>query len=548
MISWRRLSRAYEIQSTLLHYGLDEFVEGTQLASITRLLHLAQPWNRKKMKQAPRGARLRHAMQDLGPVFIKFGQLLSTRRDMFPEDISDELALLQDQVKPFDGDIAVAGIIEHLGKPMDELFAKFEIEPIASASIAQVHGATLISGEDVVVKVLRPGVENMIERDLDLLGGLARLIHRRFADARRMRLPEVVEDYRKTIFDELDLRREAANAMLLKRNFEGSPDLFIPKVYWDYCHTKIMVMERIYGVPVADIDTLKKAGVNMEKLAEKGVEVFFTQVFRDNFFHADMHPGNIFVDITNPEQPKYIGVDCGIMGSLTVEDQRYLAENFVAFFNRDYSKVAQLHIDSGWISGDISVADFEAAIRTVCEPIFGKPLNEISFGLFLVELFQVARRFEMEVQPQLVLLEKTLLYIEGLGRQLYPQLDLWNTAKPFLENWLKDRMGAKQLIDEIKKQLPYWREKLPEIPQKVYETIDAIPKLEGKINQLNQQLVSQKQHQGQNNRHLIRVIIAATITVCTTIIVIFAKIEVLSIVAIVTSAVAWIQAFRMRSR
>ncbi len=300
MITWRRISRAYQIQSTLLHYGLDEFVVGTSLAKITRLLHILQPWNRKKLKQAPRGERLRHAMQDLGPVFIKFGQLLSTRRDMFPDDISDELALLQDQVKPFSGEVARADIESCLGKPIDELFASFEIEPLASASIAQVHGAVLKTGEKVVVKVLRPDVEREIARDLDLLASLAKLVHTRFADARRMRLPEVIADYRKTIFDELDLRREAANATQLKRNWENSPDLFIPKVYWDYCHTKVMVMERIYGVPVADIKALEAAGVDMKRLAEKGVEVFFTQVFKDNFFHADMRPGNIFVDVTNP--------------------------------------------------------------------------------------------------------------------------------------------------------------------------------------------------------------------------------------------------------
>ncbi len=546
MISWRRLSRAYQIQSTLLHYGLDEFVEGTPLAKTTRLFHLLQPWNRKRMKQAPRGARLRHAMQDLGPVFIKFGQLLSTRRDMFPDDISDELALLQDKVKSFDGEIAKADVIKYLGKPIEELFQSFEIEPIASASIAQVHGAILISGEDVVVKVLRPDVEQIISRDLDLLAGLAKLVHQRFADARRMRLPEVVEDYRKTIFDELDLRREAANATQLKRNFENSPDLFIPKIYWDYCHTKVMVMERIYGVPVSDITTLKEAGVNMEKLAEKGVEVFFTQVFRDNYFHADMHPGNIFVDITNPEYPKYIGVDCGIMGSLTEQDQRYLAENFVAFFNRDYHKVAQLHLDSGWVSEKTSVADFEAAIRTVCEPIFGKPLDEISFGEFLVELFQVARRFDMEVQPQLVLLEKTLLYIEGLGRQLYPKLDLWNTAKPFLENWLKTRMSPSQLFEEVKNQLPYWREKLPEIPQKFFESVDALPKIPGQLERLSDQLKQQQQQMKLNNRLLVMVILASTLTLCATIITLFSNSQAFSVVSIVMASVAWIVAFSSR--
>lgn len=491
MMSAKRMIRAYQIQSVMLHYGLDEFLHGTRLYKFTRLLHLLQPFNFRRLKQAGRGQRLRMAMQELGPVFVKFGQLLSTRKDMFPDDITQELAYLQDRVEPFAGILAQTIIEQSLGASIDELFAEFEIEPLASASIAQVHGATLKTGEDVVIKLLRPDVEQSITRDLDLLEGIAQIIHKNYQEARRMRLPEVVADYRKTIFDELDLRREAANAALLKRNFEGSPDLFIPKVYWDFSRENIMVMERIYGVPVADISSLNKAGVDMKRLAAKGVEVFFTQVFRDNFFHADMHPGNIFVDTTNKADPRYIGIDCGIMGSLTTQDQRYLAENFVAFFNRDYHKVAQLHLDSGWVPAETSVAEFESAIRTVCEPIFGRPLHEISFGQFLIQLFQVARRFDMEVQPQLVLLEKTLLYVEGLGRQLYPQLDLWETAKPYLENWLKERMGLKQLIHEVKYQLPYWREKLPEMPQMLYDGLNVLPQLPQHLDAISQALVEQ---------------------------------------------------------
>ena len=453
MIRMRRIRRAFRIQSQLLKYGLDEFVKGTSLKKYTTLLKLIQPWYLLPAEKSSRGERLRHAMQELGPVFVKFGQMLSTRKDMFPEDITNSLALLQDKVTPFPSEVAKQIVEKTFQKKLHEIFKKFDETPLASASIAQVHAAQLENGDEVIVKILRPDVERNIRRDLDLLEVLAVIIHHSYQEAKRLRLPEVVADYRKTIFDELDLRREAANAAQLKRHFENSDDLYIPSIYWDYCYQNLMVMERIYAVPVSHIETLKSAGVNMKRLAEKGVEVFFTQVFKYNFFHADMHPGNIFVDTTNPQNPKYVGVDFGIVGTLTAADQRYLAENFVAFFNRDYHKVAQLHLDSGWVPAQTPVAEFEAAIRTVCEPIFGRPLNEISFGHFLIQLFQVARRFDMEVQPQLVLLEKTLLYVEGLGRQLYPELDLWKTAKPFLENWLKERMGPKQLIKEIKKQI-----------------------------------------------------------------------------------------------
>ncbi len=542
MMSGKRLLRVYRIQSVMLHYGLDEFLKGTRLHKFTRLLHLLQPFNTRRLKQAGRGERLRMAMQELGPVFIKFGQLLSTRKDMFPDDITEELAYLQDRVEPFAGTLAQSIIEQSLGAPIAELFAEFEVTPLASASIAQVHGATLNSGEDVVIKLLRPDVERCITRDLDLLEGLAQLIHNNYREARRMRLPEVVADYRKTIFDELDLRREAANAAQLKRNFEGSPDLFIPKVYWDFSRDNIMVMERIYGVPVSDIKALKTAGVNMQRLAAKGVEVFFTQVFRDNFFHADMHPGNIFVDTTNKANPRYIGIDCGIMGSLTTQDQRYLAENFVAFFNRDYHKVAQLHLDSGWVPEGTSVAEFEAAIRTVCEPIFGRPLHEISFGQFLIQLFQVARRFDMEVQPQLVLLEKTLLYVEGLGRQLYPQLDLWQTAKPYLENWLKERMGIKQLIHEVKNQLPYWREKLPEMPQILYESLNVLPHLPQQLDAITQALDEQSRLAKVKMRFVLITSMAASSTLTAAILSVIASGDLAIISAIVATGL-WAGAY-----
>ncbi len=526
----------------MLHYGLDEFLKGTRLHKFTRLLHLLQPFNTRRLKQAGRGERLRMAMQELGPVFVKFGQLLSTRKDMFPDDITEELAYLQDRVEPFAGTLAQSIIEQSLGAPIAELFAEFEVTPLASASIAQVHGATLNSGEDVVIKLLRPDVERRITRDLDLLEGLAQIIHNNYREARRMRLPEVVVDYRKTIFDELDLRREAANAAQLKRNFEGSPDLFIPKVYWDFSRDNIMVMERIYGVPVSDIKALKTAGVNMQRLAAKGVEVFFTQVFRDNFFHADMHPGNIFVDTTNKADPRYIGIDCGIMGSLTTQDQRYLAENFVAFFNHDYHKVAQLHLDSGWVPEGTSVAEFEAAIRTVCEPIFGRPLHEISFGQFLIQLFQVARRFDMEVQPQLVLLEKTLLYVEGLGRQLYPQLDLWQTAKPYLENWLKERMGIKQLIHEVKNQLPYWREKLPEMPQILYESLNVLPQLPQQLDAITQALDEQSRLAKVKMRFVLITSMAASSTLTAAILSVIASGDLAIISAIVATGL-WAGAY-----
>lgn len=470
---WRQFWRLYQIQATLLRYRLDEVVDEGILRWWLKSLRLMQPWLWRR-PPGDYGERLRDALVHLGPVFVKFGQLISTRKDLFPDEITNPLQALQDRVPPVDGVDAKSALAEIFGQPVEALFAEFDTTPLASASVAQVHAAKLPNGEAVVIKWLRPGIERIVALDVALMKSVSQFLHRRLPKIRRFRLPEVVADYRRTILDELDLRREAANQAQLHRNFADSEDLYIPKVYWDYCHRRAMVSERIYGLGVGDIEKLRAAGVNMQRLAEKGVSVFFTQVFRDNFFHADMHPGNIFVDATHPDNPKYIGVDCAIVGSLDARDQRYLAENFVAFFNRDYRRVAQLHVESGWVNPNTSVNEFEAAIRTVCEPIFGRPLAQISFGKFLMHLFQVAQRFDMEVQPQLVLLQKTLLYVEGLGRQLYPELDLWKTAKPFLENWLADRMSPKRVLQTIRQEWPYWREQLPSLPENIWHALTAI--------------------------------------------------------------------------
>ncbi|QBF24785.1 ubiquinone biosynthesis regulatory protein kinase UbiB [Pseudomonas tructae] len=448
LLAVRRLLR---IQRVVIRYRLDDLLFALPLPWWLMGLRYAMPWRwlPRKQLELSRGARLRLALQDLGPIFIKFGQLLSTRRDLLPEDIADELMLLQDRVPPFDSQHAIALIEEQLGATISEVFSRFDVEPLASASVAQVHAAKLKSGEEVVVKVVRPGLKPIIAQDLAWLFLIARGAERVSADARLLHPVEVVNDYEKTIYDELDLLREAANASQLKRNFEGSEMMYVPQVYWDWCRPKVLVMERIYGIQVTDLATLADQRTDMKMLAERGVEIFFTQVFRDSFFHADMHPGNIFVSTIKPWSPQYIAIDCGIVGSLTPEDQDYLARNLFAFFKRDYRRVAQLHIDSGWVPAQTKLNEFEAAIRTVCEPIFEKPLKDISFGQVLMRLFQTARRFNMEVQPQLVLLQKTLLNIEGLGRQLYPDLDLWSTAQPFLERWMRERVSPKTLLQNL---------------------------------------------------------------------------------------------------
>ena len=467
------IRRLFHIQRVVIRYRLDDLVFALpMLPWWLRALRLLMPWRwlpRRKLALT-RGERLRLALQDLGPIFIKFGQLLSTRRDLLPPDIADELAFLQDQVPPFEPAIAVALIEDQLGLKLEQVFTRFDQQALASASIAQVHAARLKSGEEVVVKVIRPGLKPIIRQDLAWLFLLARIAEKASADARRLRPVEVVGDYEKTIFDELDLLREAANTSQLRRNFEGSPLLYVPQVYWDWCRPQVLVSERIYGIPVTDLDALADQRTDMKLLAERGVEIFFTQVFRDSFFHADMHPGNIFVSTRQPWNPQYIAIDCGIVGSLTPEDQDYLARNVMAFFKRDYRKVAQLHIDSGWVPAETKVNEFEAAIRTVCEPIFDKPLKDISFGQLLLRLFQTARRFNMEVQPQLVLLQKTLLNIEGLGRQLYPDLDLWSTALPYLERWMRERHSPKSLLQSMQTQV----EQLPHLAGMTRELLERM--------------------------------------------------------------------------
>lgn len=495
----REMRRLYLIIRMFLTYGLDELIPKIRLTLPLRLGRYLFFWLPNRHKDKALGVRLRLALEHLGPVWIKFGQMLSTRRDLFPLHIADQLALLQDQVAPFDGELARKHIELALGGPLETWFEDFDPVALASASIAQVHTATLKkNGKSVVLKVIRPDILPIIKADTRLMSRLARWVPILLPDGRRLRPREVVHEYEKTLLDELNLRRESANAIQLRRNFEGSPMLYVPEVYPDYCSERLMVMERIYGIPVSDIAALEKQGTDMKLLAERGVQVFFTQVFRDSFFHADMHPGNIFVSYETPENPCYIAIDCGIVGSLSKDDKRYLAGNFIAFFNRDYRRVAELHVDSGWVPSDTNVEEFEFAIRTVCEPIFEKPLSEISFGHVLLNLFNTARRFNMEVQPQLILLQKTLLYVEGLGRQLYPQLDLWTTAKPFLENWIRDQVGLPAMIRAIKERAPFWAEKLPELPELVYDSLRQHKLLQYHVENLTSQLQNQNVRQGQS--------------------------------------------------
>jgi len=463
---FRVLARLVQIQRALVRHGLDDFVRATHLYRPFRFLFYLSPWTWfQRSAGTNRGERLRLALEELGPIFIKFGQALSTRRDLIPLDIADELAKLQDRVPPFSSDLAVATIEGAFGTPLDTIFGSFDRTPLAAASIAQVHAATLKTGQDVVVKILRPGMHEVIDRDLDVLHTLASLADEYWVEARRLRPIDIVEEYRKTILDELDLMREAANAAQLKRNFAGSVLLYVPDIYWDYCRVNVMVMERIHGIIISRMDELRARGTNFAKLAEHGVEIFFTQVFRHNFFHADMHPGNIFVQVEDPENPRYAAIDFGIVGSLQPRDQHYLAENFLAFFDRDYRRVAALHVESGWVPAGTRIDELESAVRTVCEPIFNKPLKEISFAQVLLRLFETARRFDMRIQPQLILLQKTLLNIEGLGRELYPDLDLWKTAQPILRSWMRERMSPRAILRRVRIQLPDTVEALKQVPQ-----------------------------------------------------------------------------------
>ncbi len=529
------------ISRVMLRHGLDELLFQTHLFKGVQLVRVFSPsfWF-KKNTQPSRGERIRKTLEDLGPIFVKFGQILSTRRDLLPDDLADELAKLQDQVPPFSGDIAVEIIEQQFKQPIDDIFAKFDRIPLASASIAQVHTAKMKDGREMIVKVVRPNIEKVIRRDLALLYAIAGKLEKYSADGRRLRPTEVVEEFEKNIIDELDLMREAANASQLRRNFNDSPLLYIPEVDWDHCRKKVMVMERIHGMPVTNMTDLKAMDIDFKKLAEMGVEIFFTQVFRDNFFHADMHPGNIFVSNSG----QYIAIDFGIMGSLSPEDQRYLAENFLAFFNRDYYRVAELHVLSGWVPTDTRIDDFESAIRSVCEPIFEKPLHEISFGQLLLRIFQTARCFNMEVQPQLVLLQKTLLNIEGLGRQLYPKLDLWDTAKPFLENWMKKQLGLRSFAKQIKHNAPLWIEQLPEFPNKVFDVVNQAQKGKLSINYKSEALNRIEEKIETQNKMTIQAILSGALLMSSAILYanqMLPEAQILAAISVVGGLWAWLK-------
>jgi ubiquinone biosynthesis protein len=461
----RVISRLLEIQRVLVRHGLDEIILATHLFRPLRFAFYLSPatWFQRQ-RSGTRAERLRMALEELGPIFMKFGQMLSTRRDLLPRDIADELEKLQDRVPAFPSAAAKQIVEAAYGRTLDDVFARFDEQPIAAATIAQVHGAQLKDGKEVVVKIVRPGIRSQIERDLEVMFALARLANRYWREADRLHPVELVREYEKTILDELDLMREAANAAQLKRNFAESPLLYVPQIYWDYCRKNVMVMERVHGVLINDIPELTRRGANIQRLAENGVEIFFTQAFRHNFFHADMHPGNIFVLLDDPQHPRYAAVDFGIVGTLAPRDQHYLAENFLAFFEHDYRRIAQLHIDSGWIPAHVRVDELESAVRTVCEPIANKPLKEISFGLVLISLFEAAQRFDAQLQPQLMLIQKTLLQIEGVGRQLYPELDLWKTAQPLLRQWMHERYSPRAMFKEFRGQLPDLIETVKRLP------------------------------------------------------------------------------------
>ena len=513
------LKRFYHIQKVFLEYGLDELLPVQLQPLSARVFRKSIFWLKNQHADKSPAERIKLALQQLGPVFIKFGQMLSTRRDLLPQEFAEQLAMLQDQVPPFDSKLAIKQIESALGNSIEDVFDDFDAVPLASASIAQVHTAKLKSNdEEVVIKIIRPDIEPVIRADTQLMKRLSKVLLKLVPEAARLRPLEVVLDYEKTILDELNLEREAANAIQLRRNFLDSKELYVPEIYPDFSHKNMIVMERIYGIPVSDIAALEAQGTNMKLLAERGVETFFTQVFRDSFFHADMHPGNVFVSYETPEDPRWIGIDCGIVGTLNREDKRYLAENLLAFFHRDYRKVAELHVDSGWVPAHVDVNDFEFAIRTVCDPIFEKPLAEISFGHVLVNLFATARKFDMTVQPQLVLLQKTLLYIEGLGRQLYPQLDLWDTAKPFLEHWVKEQMGPQAVFSAVKQRAPFWAEKLPELPELVFDTLTKATKQQAKLDKLFFQAEQFTQQQEKSNKGRYLLSCGSVVMICAAIV------------------------------
>jgi len=497
----RHSIRMVGIALTLARYRLDDGLEGAPiriLAGAARLL----PWGRRPPADASLSKRLRLALQELGPIYVKFGQILSTRRDLLPPKLADELAKLQDDVEPFDVDAARAIVEEELEAPIDDLFATFENTPLASASIAQVHGAMLKDGSSVVVKIVRPGIERRIRRDVTLIGSLGRLVRRYHPEGERIRPDEVVGEFTRVIEGELDMQSEGANATSIRRNFEGSSDLYIPKIHWDFSASRVLVMERVSGIPVRNTDELRALGVDMEKLARRGIRVFYTQVFRDNLFHADMHPGNILVDASNPDDPTFISLDFGIVASLPPKDLYYIGENFLAIFNREYRRVAELHVEAGWVPADTRIDQLEAAARTVCEPAFTRPLEDVSFAELVINLFSVARKFKLTLQPQLIMLQKTLLNIEGMGRDLYPKINIWDVAKPELESIYRERYGLPRTAQRIGRQLPGMLARSPELPTLIYEYLklastgsirtridsDDLEKLSAQVTQHNQRL------------------------------------------------------------
>ncbi|HMB37663.1 MAG TPA: ubiquinone biosynthesis regulatory protein kinase UbiB [Wenzhouxiangellaceae bacterium] len=462
--------RLFRIAVVLARYRMDTLILDMPALKLARVVRMI-PWGRRGVRDLSRGARLRLALEELGPIYVKFGQILSTRRDLLPHDIADELAKLQDDVPAFPGEQARAIVEEELGKPVAELFGSFDETPMASASIAQVHAATLPDGTEVVAKVVRPGIEKRITDDLELLTTLANLARRYHPEGERIRPNEVVAEFKRVIFDELSMQSEGANASMLRRNWEDSEALYIPKIYWSHTADRVLVMERVGGVPVRDIDELKRQGVDMERLARRGIRVFYQQVFRDNLFHADMHPGNIRIDTTDPANASFIALDFGIVASLTPNDLYYIGENFLAIFNRDYRRVAELHIEAGWVPADTRIDEMEAAARTVCEPSFTRPLEEVSFAELLVNLFEVARRFKLTLQPQLIMLQKTLLNIEGMGRDLYPKINIWDVAKPELESIFRERYGIGKTAKKLGRELPSWVARGPEIPNLIHDAL-----------------------------------------------------------------------------
>ncbi len=512
---WRTPTRLLRIARILLRYRLDEILSATGL---DRWFFWLRPFTgRAVAADQPLPVRLRLALQELGPIFVKLGQVLSTRRDLLPPEFADELTLLQDQVQPFPGEQAARQVAEELGQPLEKLYRHFEMEPLASASIAQVHGAVLHDGTEVVVKVLRPGVRHIIQHDLELMRNLAALAQRYSAEARRLKPLEFVAEFEKTIFDELDLQREAANASILRRHWQDSPMLYIPAIHWSHTRKRVMTMERVWGIPVNRKAELQQAGIDLKLLARRGLEIFYYQVFRDNLFHADMHPGNILVDPSNPENPRYIALDFGIVGSLSDSDLRYIAENFTALFERNYRRVSELHIEAGWLPPHTRVEDFEAAARAVSEPYFSRPLGEISFGQLLFDLFRMAKRFNLNIQPQLILLQKTLLNVEGIGRDLDPELDPWTLCAPLLRRIMREKYGPRSSLRLLRKKLPHWLEKLPDMPDLLHAYLHQTTHGEVEMTMKSPMLARLREENRSGHRHTVQAITAAALIISTSI-------------------------------